>query len=289
MRRYGWLLMMAAAMPALCGAAGCGPHRNYTAPERYERGLVVCLSGAGGMMGEVDRVREGLARGGVDHAIEVFQWSRGRVFGDQMDMAENRRKAAQLARRLESYQRLHPGRPVHLIGVSAGTGLVVWALEDLRPGARATGAVLVSSSLDAWYDLTRAMEKVRGRIYSFHSVADPVLSLGVTWAGTVDRNGGISGGLAGFSPPEDASAHTRALYEDKLVQFGWHPGEVLLGHLGDHLGATRPRFVEERIAPLVLGEYDEKKRAEAEKEKQKAAPTGKESPSWAAESWKESP
>jgi len=250
MKKQGWVLPAAVALLA---SAGCHT-TNYTAPERYERGLVVCLSGAGGMMGEVNRIRDGLDSGGVGHAIECFDWSCGVVLSDQANVAENRRKAGRLARRIEAYQRRYPDRPVHLIGVSAGTGLVVWALENLDPERPATGAVLLASSLDAKYDLSRALGRVTDRLYSFHSVADTILSLGVTWAGTVDRGGGIAGGFVGFSPPEDAPAETKRLYEERLVQFAWHPGEMVLGHLGDHLGATNPNYVRIRIAPLVLGE-----------------------------------
>jgi len=234
------------------GAVGCG-QSNYTHSDRYEEGLVVCLSGAGGMMGETERVREGLNSGGVTRAIEIFEWSAGGVLADQTNIAENRRKAQRLARRIEGYMQSYPGRPVHLIGVSAGTGLVVWALEDLTAGSEATGAVLISSSLDTKYDLTGALSKVSDRLYSFNSVADTVLSLGVTWAGTVDRGGGIAGGLVGFSPPDGAPDRTRTLYKEKLVQVSWWPGDVVLGHLGDHLGATNPAYVKAKIAPIILG------------------------------------
>ncbi len=250
MRHVGGVILAAALVAC---AAGCA-QVNYTDDDRYTEGLVVCLSGAGGGMGETDRVREGLNAGGVRRAIEVFEWSAGGVLADQTDVEANRRKARRLARRIEGYIRSHPGRDVHLIGVSAGTGLVVWALEDLAEGCQATGAVLVSSSLDTKYDLTRALGKVSDRLYSFNSVADTVLSLGVTWAGTVDRGGGLAGGLVGFSPPDGASEETQALYKEKLVEISWWPGDVVLGHLGDHLGATNPAYVKAKIAPIVLGE-----------------------------------
>jgi hypothetical protein len=91
------------------------------------------------------------------------------------------------------------------------------------------------------------------------------LSAGVTITGTVDRSGNVAGGLFGFSPPEGASQPTQQLYKDKLVQIGWGPGDVLLGHMGDHLGATRSGFVRERIAPLVLGRSPDDKPAKESK------------------------
>ncbi len=250
--RAGALAGALAAALAATVAAGCA-QTNYTNSDRYEQGLVVCLSGAGGMMGETERLREGLAAGHVYRAIETFEWSRGGVLEDQTGVDENRRKASELARRVENYQKSYPGQPVHLIGVSAGTGLVVWALEDLSPGSQVTGAILISSSLDTKYDLSKALAKVSDHLYSFNSVADTVLSLGVTWAGTVDRGGGLAGGLVGFIPPDSASADTRTLYKQRLTEISWWPGDMVLGHLGDHLGATNPSYVREKIAPIVLG------------------------------------
>jgi hypothetical protein len=70
----------------------------------------------------------------------------------------------------------------------------------------------------------------------------------------VDRSGGLAGGLVGFSPPNGVSGETRALYKEKLVEISWWPGDVVLGHLGDHLGATSPSYVKAKIAPIILGE-----------------------------------
>ncbi|MCX5671638.1 MAG: hypothetical protein NTU94_10010 [Planctomycetota bacterium] len=188
MRNIAGLLLMTAVA---AGATGC-TQVNYTSPDRYERGLVVVLSGAGGMMGECDRLRDGLAAGGVDRALEVYEWSAGEVLSDQASVEANHHKAALLARRIETYLHEYSGRPVHLVGVSAGTGLAVWAIEALTGNDKITGGVLISSSLLAQYDLTRALDRVTDRLYAFTSVADTVLSLGVSVAGTVDRGVGAT-------------------------------------------------------------------------------------------------
>jgi len=247
-------------LAAAAVGSGCAP-ANFTAPERYERGLVVVMSGAGDMMGEVNSIRDGLDAGGVKHALETFRWSHGEVFTDQTGIERNRRMAERLARRVEAYEQQYPGRPVHLIGVSAGTGIATWTLEALAPGVKVTGAVLISSSLQARYDLSGALAHVERNLYSFFSPMDVILSAGVTLTGTVDRGGNVAGGLFGFGPPEGASESTQRLYKDKLAQIGWGPGDVLLGHVGDHLGATRSGFVRERIAPLLLGTKPDDKAA----------------------------
>jgi len=250
MRHLATAALAGATVLAALAAAGCNGAK-YTAPARYERGLVICLSGAGGITGECSRIRDGLNAGGVNRAIEIFEWSQGGVLSDQVAVEENRRKAAELAHRVEAYMAEHPGRPVHLVGLSAGTGLVVWALEDLS--VQVEGAILLASSLGAHYDLTPALSKVRDRLYSFNSLADTVLGLGIAVTGTVDREGDVAGGLGGFSLPAGASEASQTLYKEKLVQIGWWPGDVVLGNLGDHLGTTNPLFVQARIAPLVRG------------------------------------
>jgi pimeloyl-ACP methyl ester carboxylesterase len=205
------------------------------------------------MLGEDKRVRDALASAGVNRALEIFHWSQGDVMDDQRDVSRNRFEADELSRRLTAYIADHPGKPVHVVGISAGTGVAVWAIEDLPGGMKVTGAVLLASSLDSRYDLGSALGKVDDAIYSFSSVADAVLGLGVTLTGTVDRGGAIAGGLAGFSPPKNAPPDEVRLYKEKLVQIPWWPGYVVLGNPGDHLGSTNPLFVKACIAPLVLG------------------------------------
>jgi pimeloyl-ACP methyl ester carboxylesterase len=247
--RYALALVLLTA----AWAAGCG-QRNYTAQARYEKGLVIVLSGAGDMMGEVTSIQSGLNAGHVDWALEHFSWSQGGVFHDQTGVDQNRRMASRLARRIEGYEAQYPARPVYLVGVSAGTGILVWCLEDLQEGAHVTGAVLLSSSLQSHYDLGPALMHIKDRMYVFrNSPADMVLAAGVMATGSVDRGGLLAGGLYGFTAPGKPTEPTALLYKEKLVEISWGPGDVFLGNPGDHLGPTRSAFVHYRVAPLVLG------------------------------------
>lgn len=245
--RLSTLLMFAAIH------VGCS-QVDYTTPQRYRKGLVICLSGAGGATGEVDRIRQGLDEGKVDYALEPFSWSRHEVISDQADIEENKRRARQLARRIETYQQEYPDRPVWLVGFSAGTGIVTWAVEDLQPDSRVRGVVLLASSLNAGYDLTRVLQNTAGKLHNFHSPADPVLGLGIPVAGSVDRQRTFTGGQFGFKPPADADQTKKNLYTDKLVQRSWQPGDVFEGHYGGHLGATFPAFIRRHVAPLIRSE-----------------------------------
>jgi pimeloyl-ACP methyl ester carboxylesterase len=250
------LLVLLIAMVTGCGSTGTSRFVNLSNGQGYDRGLVVCLSGAGGMTGEVDRIRLGLTEGGASCAIESFEWSTGMVLVDQADFDSNRAKARALARHIEAYRAEYRDRPVHLIGVSAGTGLAVWAVEDLSAGCPIDNIILIGSSLSQNYDLAAALRNIRGHLVNHYSPADMVLSLGVTLAGTVDRGGGISGGLHGFVAPDRAGEETLGLYDYRLLQIGWKAEDATLGHLGDHLGGTQPAFVKERIAPLTWSRQD---------------------------------
>jgi len=245
------LLVTCAAVTAGCGGAGTTRFVNLSAGDGYDRGLIVCLSGAGGIAGEVDRLRQGLADAGQPCAVESFEWSSGMVLADQVDLAANRAKARVLARHIEAYRAQHPDCPVHLVSVSAGTGLAVWAVEDLSPQCPVDNVILIGSSLSEDYDLAPALKNIRGRLVNHFSPLDMILSVGVLLTGTVDRGGGISGGLHGFIIPTSAGEESLGLYDGRLEQVGWTSDDAALGHLGDHLGGTQPAFVRERIAPLT--------------------------------------
>ena len=214
------LLLILILIGGLCGCQNA----DYTAANRYDRGLVLCLGGVGGVTGEVDRIRKGLDKGAVDWALEEFKWSRYNALDDQADVKENKLKAYQLARRVEAYRRDYPQGQVYLVGVSAGTGLVVWALEELAAGEKADGAILIASSLKRNYDLSTALQNVNGQIHSFYSPTDPVLRLGVPLAGSVDRKHSLaSGGADGFKAPAKADEYVLRLYRERLRQYRWGP------------------------------------------------------------------
>jgi hypothetical protein len=257
-----WVLVFVA-----CAAAGSGCGGLYTSDadrfvnltdgQGYDRGLVICLSGAGGITGEVGRIRQGLIEGGVQCAIESFEWSSGMVLVDQVDLDSNKTKARALACRIEAYGRDHPGCPVHMIGVSAGTGLIVWALEDLNSLDPVENVVLLGSSLGGTYNLKTALGHINGRLHNHYSGSDMVLGLLVRATGTVDRGDSDAGGLRGFRPPVMDNEETRTLYDEKLTQVAWTAEDASLGNLGDHLGGTNPTYVKARLAQLCTARTTE--------------------------------
>jgi pimeloyl-ACP methyl ester carboxylesterase len=145
-----------------------------------------------------------------------------------------------------------PGSPVHLIGLSAGTVVLVYTLEALPKNYQVQTAILIGSSVRADYDLTQALHRVRGRMYVFASKYDPLLNSLVPAVGTADRSftGRSVAGLEGFVLPSGAGKETRAQYA-KVGNVHWRPEFARYGHAGSHTGATSREFVRHYIAPLL--------------------------------------
>jgi hypothetical protein len=250
----GWICLTCVGLAGL--TAGC----SQTMPDRAARmthGYVYYLDGAGGgglLSNWSGGVRQGMIDAGYSGAGEVFRWNTGLgVVADQDSSVDYKRsKAAALAQQIQQYTREHPGAPVTLMGLSAGTAVVVFTLEALPAGCPVDNVVLLGASISATHDLTHALARVRNRMYVFTSEKDAVLAFLVPGAGTADREKGVpSAGLNGFQMPPGASADTRSRYA-KISYIGWRPEFEKTGNYGGHTDTVKAPFVQEYIAPLVM-------------------------------------
>jgi len=112
---------------------------------------------------------------------------------------------------------------------------------------------LLSASLSADYDLTRALRHIRGRMYVTTSDKDSMLGFLVPLAGTADREPGKvpSCGLSGFDQPLHANTETQEQYA-KLMYIRWNPEFSQLGDKGQHFDTVSACFIEICIAPLIM-------------------------------------
>lgn len=257
----GWFRMVSPVRRAAVGcmllltaAAGCSQTMSDRT-ERMTRGYIYYFDGAGGggIMNWAGGVRQGLLDAGYNGAGEVFKWNTGLgVIPDQDASVEYKRsKASAAAQSIQQYVRAHPGAPVSLVGLSAGTAVTVFTLEALPASCPVESVVLLGASISDDYNLTQALGRVRNRMYVFTSEHDAVLAFAVTVAGTADRSGSTSAGLRGFQAPSRASAETRAQYA-KLVNIQWKPEFMMAGNLGGHTDAVKAPFVQQYIAPLIM-------------------------------------
>ncbi|MCP4251036.1 MAG: hypothetical protein GY778_28700 [bacterium] len=209
---------------------------------------VVYLDGAG-WFGSSRAVKSGLRAAGYRGAFEVFTWT---TFlgapADHLVAARSTIPAKRLARRLTALRRVNPKGKIYLIGLSAGTAVVVKGLEALPEGIEVDQVVLLSSSVSARHNLANALKHVRGRLYATNSRNDMILvSLGVSADGKVGR----AGGRAGFVLPKRKTRAVREQYA-KMVNLPWRPGYAAFGWNGGHVRVTRAEFIQRVIAPRIL-------------------------------------
>lgn len=231
------LLLAAGGLTAGCGLS-FGP--------RARNGITFYCPGAGNYdMGDVD-IRRGLEAAGYRGQVAAFLWTMSfSPVIDQIVRINPILRSRVLASYIRKYREQYPDRPVHLIGLSAGTGVVLWAIEALPEGCYVDDVVLLASSLSSRFDASKALRRIRGRIYVYYSPNDAVLSLPVRITGTID---GVftrdAAGLVGLHPP--GGPH------DRIVNIPWCPEFKKLGYYGGHTDCTSPRFVEAEVAPRLM-------------------------------------
>ena len=239
---------------------GCSSPQRVAGPVPGRDGRVYYLDGAGGggvLTNWGNGVRDGLKVAGFEGDFLNYRWQTGLgVAVDQIASAKSKRsQAAKLASMIRTDMREYPDCSHNVIGLSAGTAVAVFMLEELGHDHQVNNVVLLGSSLDSDYDLTEALKSVRHRLYVFTSSKDTVLKFLVPLSGTADRKviAVRSAGLSGFRPPPQASSETRQLYA-KVVNIAWVPEFEKSGNYGSHTGTVGRRFVQDYVAPLVFRE-----------------------------------
>jgi pimeloyl-ACP methyl ester carboxylesterase len=235
--------------------AGCAaqPHRplpSDVAP--FGRNVtVIYVPGIGGY-GHDDHARiNGLKAGGYAGKAEVWDWmERLGPISALWSHARQRAEARQIADRVRTLRAESPADSVVLVGHSAGTGLVVMALEDLPPDLQVEEVVLLAPALSRTHDLTRALRHVYGRADVFCSERDTlVLALGTFLLGTVDGVHGEAAGHGGFVKPPGVS-------DGAYAKLGVHPfsnDRRLYGDDGGHEGILAPGVAAALVAPMLPG------------------------------------
>ena len=230
-----------------------------TQPVYNGHGIVFYCDGAGGggITNWGHNVKRGLEMAGYEGTFDMFPWETGMgVIVDQDSSVKYKRgKARQLAKQINSHMSQHPNDPVYLMGLSAGTAVAIFALEELPESKKVESVVLLSGSLSSAYDLTKALHRVRGDVYVTTSQTDAILTGVVPVTGSADRKfvGDRVIGVHGCRMPSGASPDTRRLYS-KIQLMAWNPSWKRDGEYGGHTDSTNPKFVAHHIAPLLIRE-----------------------------------
>ncbi len=252
--RYLSALICVVAVLVVGGCNGYETNARYTTEERLANGLVIILPGIEGESPLNRDIRRGLVRGGIDSALPIYHWGRpipgiGMLL-NQMDFVGNRIEGVKIAKKIQDYQEMHPGRKVYLVGHSGGGGVAVFAAEAMPEGKQIDGLILLSASIWERYDLTKALSRTRYGIANFYNEEDiGLLGIGTTIMSNVDGMRGPSAGLNGFTLPKDSDSDQKKLAYKKLRQVRITRG--MSGGDDPHSAATRPGFVSMYIVPLI--------------------------------------
>lgn len=191
----------------------------------------------------------GLRAGGYDGKVEIIDWT-GPIdpIAALWDHRLHHRQAQRIAERIRGLRTTAPKAPIMLVGHSAGAGLVVLALQDLPPGAKVDGVVLMAPALSRTYDLSAALRHVDGRADVFCSDRDTlVLGLGTALFGTVDGVHGDAAGHSGFIRPARAAGRQYA----KLRTHLYSHARQSYGDDGGHFGVLSSGLAAAVVAPLL--------------------------------------
>jgi pimeloyl-ACP methyl ester carboxylesterase len=269
-RRHGFAVVL--LIVGVCIGGGCstsGAHRTELATqhrpdlgattqfcnaERLCQGYTIILPGILGPKKPECPIIRGLVDADVPSAVEVYDWTDGpgAFISNLRDLDRNRREARRVAAKIATYQACYPGRPVNLIGYSAGAGVAVLALEQLPPGHRVTRAIVMAPTLAPDYDLRKALYHTESGIHNYYSYGDvPALMLLTTALGTTDGRHTLAAGALGFKPPKGLQPLERKWYKQGVAQKHYSLDMLATGHVGGHLGWRNAKFVREHLAPLI--------------------------------------
>ncbi len=240
---------------SLSASSGCVPERLATDPQRLDRGKVIVLPGIEGPSIWNRDLVLGLNDGGINCAIERYEWGTSVPGGALINLADlpaNRRKASQLAERIVAYQQQYPGRPVVLVGHSGGAGLALLALERLPAKTKVDAAFLLAAAVGPSFDTRPARAHLSSALVNCYSRHDALLlGLGTSIFGTVDREFGFAAGAVGFRERATRAESQPATPVAPLQQIEWTPSFIQLGNIGQHESWTNRYFVRNWLAPRV--------------------------------------
>lgn len=237
-----------------------------------DREVLFILDGVGGFQFAPVMVRRALdgPRSSIGTIWYRWQWGLvGEIWTDLMWLRRNRVMGAQVARKILAFRRQHPGAVIHMLAVSGGAGIGVFACESLAGGQKANRGravrtcariaepilntlILACPAMSPGYNLAPALRVVRRATAWVSSRDRYLLGAGTSLFGTTDRKFGTAAGRVGFHVPDDASTADHELYA-RLTQLHWTPELRRDGHYGGHTGWMNEAFLRRWLVPTLRG------------------------------------
>ena len=224
-------------------------HKSLMSVSRMDHGLVVILPGIEGCSTINDGIARGLVAANIRHAVCIRDWRRYRPWSPlhMVSLKHNRQQAALLAEQILTYQQEFPGRPIHLIGHSAGAGMALFILEALPEQVQIDSVILLAAAVSRSFPVDSVLSKTRDGIWNFYSPLDfPTVGIGTAVFGTMDRRHSVSAGALGFDVKHARDCSGPLL---RQVRYRWRMAESW--NFGGHFGWTNAAFVRRHLAPIV--------------------------------------
>lgn len=229
---------MATAALALLVVTGC-------ADPKEKFGRTWYIDGAGNWGFGVFEIPKGLEDRGYPGAVTNYRWSL--TFNPALDQTLRfiaKGSGRLLGEEITAYLKKYPNKDVNVIALSAGTGVGIWAIENVKPPAKVNHFVMLGSSLSSRYDVTKALKNMKGNIYVYHSPTDPVLDGPVRTLGTIDGTFEDAAGLVGLRGPGSK--------DGRVINVPWSSRYARWGWTGGHTDCTNRTFVSNEIALRIL-------------------------------------
>ncbi|HWL92060.1 MAG TPA: hypothetical protein VNT79_00875 [Phycisphaerae bacterium] len=223
---------------AVGAAAGCGGPENSFGRTWY-------IDGAGNLGYGTAGVPNGLKDKGYAGTVTNHRWSL--TFNPALDQTLRfiaKGSGRGLGKDITKYLERNPQADANIIALSAGTGVAVWAVENMQPTHKINNLVLVGSSLSSKYDMRKALLNIKGKVYVYYASTDPVLDGPVRLLGTIDGTFDDSAGLVGLHGPGAGNG--------QVVNIGWTPRYRALGWTGGHADCVTRKFVAGEIAQRIV-------------------------------------
>ncbi len=224
---------------------GCGDQPTFSREDEF--GRTYYIDGAGNWGYGVAEIHTGLRQAGYKGSIINWRWSP--TFNPALDQTIGRvaarARGVDLGREITQYLKHFPNNQVNIICLSAGTGVGIWACENVAPPAKVNNIILLGSSLSSDYDVSKALEHISGKIYVYHSTSDMILQGPVRTLGTIDGKVGVdAAGLVGLRPPRgDRSRIVNIPWNSRFERYGW---------TGSHTDSTSEPFVRHVLAKAIV-------------------------------------
>lgn len=233
--RRPWLLPALTVLMLVCGCAD--PREKF--------GRTWYIDGAGNWGFGVLDVPVGLEDAGYKGLVSNYHWSL--TMNPALDQTLRfiaKGSGAGLGNEITQYLKKNPDADANIIALSAGTGVGMWAIENVQPPCKVNNYVMLGSSLSSNYDCRKALSNMKGKIVVYCTASDPVLQGPVRALGTIDGTFDDSAGLVGLRGQGKASG--------RIVNIGRTARHADLGWTGGHADCTNRRFVKAEISKWIV-------------------------------------